>query len=80
MPPGALGVVGNLTVTGTTGPGDLILYPAGAAQPNVSNINYSFGQTIANAANVGLSSGGAMSLFVHVSSTHAIFDVAGYVY
>ncbi|HEV2235817.1 MAG TPA: hypothetical protein VGR57_04065 [Ktedonobacterales bacterium] len=80
VPPGAVGVIGNLTVTGTQGGGDLILYPTGAPLPNTSNINYAGGQTIANFASVGLSSGGAMNLYVHVSSTQAIFDVAGYVF
>jgi hypothetical protein len=80
VPPGATGVIGNLTVTGTLGGGDLILYPSNASLPTVSNINYVGGQTIANFASVGLSSGGAMNLFVHVSGTQAIFDVTGYVF
>ncbi|HEV2235852.1 MAG TPA: hypothetical protein VGR57_04240, partial [Ktedonobacterales bacterium] len=79
VPAGATGVFGNLTVTNTTGPGDLILWPHGATQPTTSNINYSGGQTVANSVNVGLSAGGAMDLFVHVSGTNVIFDVAGYV-
>jgi hypothetical protein len=63
----------------TQGGGDLILWPHGALQPNVSNINYRPGQTVANSADVGLSAGGAMDLFVHVNGTDVIFDVAGYV-
>ncbi|HEV2235546.1 MAG TPA: hypothetical protein VGR57_02695, partial [Ktedonobacterales bacterium] len=79
VPAGATGVFGNLTVTNTSGPGDLILWPDGAPQPNASNINYGPGQTVANSFNVGLSSGGAMDLFVHVSGTDVILDIAGYV-
>jgi hypothetical protein len=79
VPAGASGVFGNLTVTNTQGPGDLILYPDGAARPNASNINYGPGQTVANAFNVGLSGAGAMDLFTHVSGTEAIIDIAGYV-
>jgi hypothetical protein len=79
VPSGATGVFGNLTVTNTQGPGDLILWPHGATQPNSSNINYGSGQTVANAVNVGLSAGGAMDLFVHVSGTDVIIDIAGYV-
>ncbi|HEV2237702.1 MAG TPA: SlyX family protein [Ktedonobacterales bacterium] len=79
VPAGAAGVFGNLTVTNTSGPGDLILWPHGATQPTTSNINYSGGQTVANSVNVGLSADGKMSLFVHVSTTDVIFDVAGYV-
>jgi hypothetical protein len=79
VPAGATGVFGNLTVTNTQGPGDLILWPHGATQPTTSNINYGPGQTVANSFNVGLNSGGAMDLFVHVSGTDVIIDVAGYV-
>jgi hypothetical protein len=50
----------------------------GASQPNASNINYGGGQTVANSFNVGLSAGGAMDLFVHVSGTDVILDIAGY--
>jgi hypothetical protein len=73
------GVFGNLTVTNTQGGGDLILWPHGASQPLTSNINYSGGMTIANAVNVGLSTDGKIDLYVHVSGTDVIFDVAGYV-
>jgi hypothetical protein len=79
VPAGALGIFGNLTVTNTQGGGDLILWPDGATQPTTSNINYSGGQTVANSFNVGLSSNGAMDLFVHVSGTDVIIDIAGYV-
>ncbi|HEV2236829.1 MAG TPA: hypothetical protein VGR57_09250 [Ktedonobacterales bacterium] len=79
VPAGATGVFGNLTVTNTSGPGDLILWPHGAPQPTTSNINYGPGQTVANSVNVGLSAGGAMDLFVHVSGTDVLFDIAGYV-
>jgi hypothetical protein len=79
VPVGATGIFGNLTVTNTQGPGDLILWPHGAPQPNASNINYGPGQTVANSFNVGLSSGGAIDLFVHVSGTDVLLDIAGYV-
>jgi hypothetical protein len=79
VPAGATGVFGNLTVTNTQGGGDLVLWPHGAAKPNASNINYGPAQTVANSANVGLSGDGKMDLFVHVSGTDVIFDVAGFV-
>ncbi|HEY7984458.1 MAG TPA: hypothetical protein VID73_09830 [Ktedonobacterales bacterium] len=79
VPAGATGVFGNLTVTNTQGRGDLILWPHGAPQPTTSNLNYGPGQIVANSANVGLSAGGAMDLFVHVNGTDVLFDVAGYV-
>ncbi|HEV2235960.1 MAG TPA: hypothetical protein VGR57_04780, partial [Ktedonobacterales bacterium] len=79
VPAGATGIFGNLTVTNTQGPGDLILWPTGATQPTTSNINFVLGQTVANSINIGLSSGGAMDVFVHVSTTDVIIDIAGYV-
>ncbi len=80
VPPGATGVIANLTVTDTAGGGDLILYPTGTTPPNTSNINDGPGQTAANFASVGLSAAGQMNLFAHVSATQAIFDVAGCVF
>jgi hypothetical protein len=80
VPPGAVAVIGNLTVTNTQGGGALILYPHGAARPLTSNINYAGGATLANFANVGLSTGGAMDLFVVGSGTDALFDVAGFIF
>jgi hypothetical protein len=79
VPTGAVGIFGNLTVTNTQGPGDLILYPSGGAVPTTSNINYGPGQTVANSINIGLNSSGAMDLFVHVNGTDVIIDIAGYV-
>jgi hypothetical protein len=78
VPAGATAVIGNLTVTNTQGGGALILFPHGATRPLTSNINYAGGATIANFAMVGLSSGGAMDLFVVGAGTDALFDVAGY--
>ena len=40
----------NFTVTNTSGPGHIIVWPAGATMPNVSTLNYLGGQTLANAA------------------------------
>jgi hypothetical protein len=87
VPSGAKAVIGNLTVTNTAGPGVLILWPHGASQPLTSNINYPGGlgsgggaPAVANFANVGLSSGGAMDLFVVGAGTNALFDVAGFIF
>jgi serine protease len=68
-----------LTATNTQGGGGLILWPHGAPQPLTSNINYAAWQTVANSFNVGLSGDGKLDLFVHVSGTDVIIDVASYV-
>lgn len=38
----------NVTVVNPSGPGHLVIYPQGGAQPVVSSINYVGGQTLAN--------------------------------
>ncbi|MGZ3600987.1 MAG: hypothetical protein ACXVCX_20395 [Ktedonobacterales bacterium] len=79
VPAGAKGFFGNVTVAQTAGNGYLRLYPAGAALPGTSTINYVANQIVANACIVGLSSGGALAIHVDGSSTQVILDVAGYI-
>jgi hypothetical protein len=77
IPPGALGIVGNLTVTATTGGGFAAIWPGGA-WPGTSNINWSDSNaTLANAVTVGLS-GGSVALGSW-TRTDVILDVAGYI-
>src|SRR5882672_5556889 len=78
VPAGAKAVIGNVTVTGTTGSGYLTLFPFGAAQPIVSSINYGAGATVANGVIVGLSAAGHIAIYCYASSD-VIFDAAGYV-
>lgn len=47
---GYVAVVANLTVTAPTAGGYLTAYPPGTARPNVSNVNFIPGQTVANLA------------------------------
>ena len=79
VPASALVVVGNATVVSTVGgSGFITLYPSGAPQPTVSNLNFVAGQVVPNAFTVGLgSSDGAFNIFAS-SSTHFIVDLAGY--
>ena len=58
----------NVTVTNTQGPGFILIYPQGSAQPTVSTLNYVAGQTVANAAVVPLGTGGAITVIAGVSS------------
>src|SRR5882672_3218353 len=78
VPVGAKAVIGNVTVTGTTGGGFLTLFPLGATQPNASSINYGAGATVANGVIVGLSGAGHMAIYCY-ASTDVIFDASGYV-
>jgi hypothetical protein len=68
----------NITVTNTQGPGFILIYPQGGAQPPVSTVNYVAGQTIANAAIVPAGSGGGVTVIAGVSGTDLIIDINGY--
>jgi hypothetical protein len=68
----------NITVTNTQGPGFILIYPQGGAQPNVSTLNYVSGQTVANAAVVPLGAGGGVTVVAGVSGTDLIIDTNGY--
>ena len=67
----------NVTVVGPTGPGHLVIWPTGFTQPDVSSINYTAGQTIANAVIVPAPVG-AVSVVAGVSATNVLIDVNGY--
>ena len=68
----------NITVTNTQGPGFILIYPQGGAQPTVSTLNYLGGQTVANAAIVPAASNGGVTVIAGVSGTDLIIDINGY--
>jgi hypothetical protein len=76
---GVSGVVLNVTVTNPTGPGYVTAYPAGAARPLASNLNYVAGLTVPNLVQVAVGSLGQVDLFVGGSSTDLVADVEGWV-
>jgi endosialidase-like protein len=78
IPTAALAVSLNVTVTGTQGPGFVLLFPQGGAQPLVSTLNYLAGETVANAAIAPLGAGGGLTVVAGVSGTELILDVNGY--
>jgi hypothetical protein len=82
IPSSAAAVSLNVTVTNTQGPGFILIYPEGAAQPNVSTLNYLAGQTIANAAVVPLGTvvvgQFGITVIAGVSGTDLILDTNGY--
>ena len=76
---GVAAVALNLTVTGTTTgvhPGFVTLYPCGQP-PDVSNLNFVAGATVANAVVVPLASDGTLCASVF-GGAHLIMDVFGY--
>ena len=80
IPPTAKAVSLNIAVAGSTAAGHLRLYPAGAAVPTISVINYAAGQTRSNNAVGSLNGSGQFSLFCGqaTGTVNAIVDVNGY--
>ena len=77
IPSSVTAVAVNIAVTQpTNGPGFLSLYPAGAALPTTSSINFRKGQTRANNAILPLSGLGALSVYCAQGggTTHFILD------
>lgn len=81
VPSGAIGVIGNVTVVGPTGGGDLRLYP-GATVPSTSSINFATNQIIANGVTVGLNGSGQFKIKVDMpggTHTNVLFDASGFI-
>ena len=78
IPADAQAISLNATVTNTTGPGFLVLWPKGGATPPVSTLNFLAGQTVANAAVVPMSADGGISVAFGVSGGDVVLDTNGY--
>jgi hypothetical protein len=85
IPADAIGIVGNVTVTGFSGQGFLAVIPAGATyDPNTSpsTMNYNTNWAWANAFTVGFgvaANAGKISIYVGSTPTHVIVDVVAYI-
>jgi hypothetical protein len=71
----ALSIV--VTAVRPAGHGFVTVWPAGAAQPTASMLNYRAGEIVANGALVGLGDGGRIELFT-LSRADLLVDVTGY--
>src|SRR5664280_3832475 len=82
VPPHAIAVTGNLTVTHQTSLGFLYLGPNAANNPTRSTLNFPVGDDRANAVTVALGAGGTLSATYAAPtlgpSAQVIFDVTGY--
>ena len=80
IPATARSVSINVTVTASTAPGHLRIYPGGTAPPLVSAINYQAGQTRANNAIFVLGQQGSLAVFCGqaAGTVHLIADVNGW--
>jgi hypothetical protein len=72
-------VVLNATVTNTTAPSFLTVYPTGVSRPLASNLNWISGQTVPNRVIVKVGTGGKVSFFNAAGTTDLVVDVNGYI-
>jgi uncharacterized protein YvpB len=75
---GADAVVINVTVTNTSAPGYLGLYPAGGSWPGTSNLNWPAGVTLANLVTVSIGANGTISIFNGNGQADVVVDVEGW--
>ncbi len=78
VPMDATAAVLNVTVTNPTLPGHLTVWPADAAKPLASSLNFAPGETIPNAVTTKLSPGGAFKIENIGGNTDVIVDVNGF--
>jgi hypothetical protein len=78
VPSSATSVILNVTVTNTTVPSYLTVYPTGGARPLSSSVNWNGGQTVPNLVTVVLGTGGQVSLYNANGSTDVVVDVEGW--
>jgi hypothetical protein len=78
VPVSASAVVLNVTVVNPAAAGYLTVFPTGGTAPIASNLNFTTGQVVPNLVEVGLGTGGMISLESSVAAD-AIVDVEGYV-
>lgn len=79
-PPAAqpVAVVLNVTVTDATAASYLTIWPAGAARPNTSDLNFVAGQTVPNLVVVQLGTANQFSIYNGYGSVDVIVDVVGW--
>ncbi|MDD9379968.1 hypothetical protein M8Z33_25565 [Streptomyces sp. ZAF1911] len=79
VPSGATAVALNVTVTNPKDAGHLTVFPTGKKAPTASNLNFSGGQTVANAVIVPIGADGKISIRNGSwKGTDVIVDVVGY--
>jgi hypothetical protein len=77
VPDNAKAVLANATVAEPTGDGFLTLWNCSASKPEVSTLNFSLFQTVANTATIPLDAGGGLCAFSSVDAD-LVIDVGGY--
>ena len=75
---GVSAVVLNVTVTEPTADSFLTVWPAGAARPLASNLNFRPAQNVPNLVTVQVGAGGQVGIYNWVGATHVVADVSGW--
>jgi len=78
VPTDASAVVLNVTVTDTTAPSYLTVYPTGLARPLASNLNWTTGETVPNLVTVALGASGEVSFYNFSGQADVVVDLEGY--
>ena len=79
IPSGATGIVANVTIDLPTAAGFLTLFPADAASPLASNLNWVAGQApTPNQVSVALSASGAINVFNNAGTVEVIIDITAF--
>ncbi|MEU9250663.1 hypothetical protein AB0D66_02270 [Streptomyces sp. NPDC048270] len=79
VPQGVKAVALNVTVTGPKEAGHLIVHPSGGRIPLASSVNFTAGQTVANAVIVPVGPDGSISIRNNAwAGTDVVVDVVGY--
>ncbi len=76
---GVSAVVMNVTVTNTTSPSYLTVFPTGFTRPLASNLNWTAGKTVANLVEVAVGDAGMDTVYNAFGNTDVVVDVGGWV-
>lgn len=78
VPPTATALIANVTVTGGSEASFVSVWPSGEPRPNVSNLNFGAGQTVANLVVVAIGDDGYVNLANAHGGVEVILDAVGY--
>lgn len=78
VPTSAAAVVVNVTITGSSTPSHLTVFPGGETPPLASSLNFAAGETRANLVMVKLGADGTIAIRNNAGSVNVIADVVGY--
>jgi hypothetical protein len=78
VPATATAVVLNVTAVSPSAAGFLTVWPAGAARPTTSNLNFVAGDIIPNLVIAKIGANGAVAIFNSAGNTYVVADVVGW--